>query len=78
MLSDLCHHITGFAFVDDTDLITLNIQDYNITECEILEDMQDSINRGQGGLWASGGAIVPEKSFIYPIAFHFDEKGDWR
>ena len=41
----LSHHITGFAFVDDTDLITLNIQDYDITEWEILDDMQDSINR---------------------------------
>ena len=31
-IAGLSHHITGFAFVDDTDLIALNMQDHNITE----------------------------------------------
>ena len=31
-IAGLYHHITGFAFVDDTDLIALNMQDHNITE----------------------------------------------
>jgi len=77
-ISGLGHHITGFAFVDDTDLITVNMNDPFITEWEMFDEMQDSIDRWQGGLWASGGAIVPEKSFVYPIAFQFDEKGEWR
>ena len=77
-IAGLSYHITGFAFVDDTDLIALNMRDHNITEWEVLEEMQECINRWQGGLWASGGAIVPEKSFVYPIAFNFNEKGEWR
>ena len=77
-IAGVSHHITGFVFVDDTDLITLNMQDPEVTEWEILDEMQDSINRWQGGLWATGGAIVPEKSFVYPIAFQFNDKGEWR
>ena len=68
-ISGLGHHTTGFVFVDETDLITVNMNDPHITEWEIFEEMQDSIDWWQGGLWASGGAIVPEKRFIYPIAF---------
>ena len=44
-IAGVSHHITGFAFVDDTDLITLNMQDPEVTEWEILDEMQDSINR---------------------------------
>ena len=41
----LSHHITGFAFVEDTDLIALNMQNHNITEWEILDEMQECLNR---------------------------------
>ena len=34
--------------------------------------MQSAINRWEGGLKATGGAIVPEKSWVYPIAFQWD------
>ena len=54
------------------------MQDHNIIEWEILDEMQECINRWQGGLWASGGAIVPEKNFVYPITFNFNKKGEWR
>ena len=36
--------------------------------------MQDTIDRWEGGLKSTGGAIVPEKSWVYPIKFHFDDK----
>lgn len=39
--------------------------------------MQTSIDRWERGLKTSGGAIVPAKSWVYPIAFHFDSLGKW-
>mmetsp|Transcript_3738 Transcript_3738/g.4406 ORF Transcript_3738/g.4406 Transcript_3738/m.4406 type:complete len:126 (+) Transcript_3738:998-1375(+) len=51
----------GYAFFDDTDLPTLNMSDIRITAAEVMEDMQESINRWEGGLKVTGGAIAPEK-----------------
>ena len=70
-------HIVGYAFVDDTDLITLDMNDDEITTEEVMEAMQSAIQRWEGGLKMTGGAIVPEKSWIYPIDFKFDEQGRW-
>jgi hypothetical protein len=70
-------HIVGYAFVDDTDLIQFDARDPNMTEEATLDNMQESINRWEGGLKATGGAIVPGKSFVYPIIFDFDDKGQW-
>jgi hypothetical protein len=39
--------------------------------------MQNAINRWEVGLKATGGAIVPQKSFVYPVIFEFDEAGHW-
>jgi hypothetical protein len=38
-------HFVGFAFVDDTDLLTFRADGFNITADEIFEDMQESIDR---------------------------------
>ena len=37
--------------------------------------MQIAINRWEGGLKATGGEIVPEKSWVYPISFQWDHNG---
>ena len=39
--------------------------------------MQEAIHRWEGGLKATGGAIVSEKSWVYPISFKFDRAGKW-
>ena len=70
------HHVVGFAFVDDTDLVCFNQGNLRLTE-EIMEDMQQGIDQWEGGLKLTGGAIVPEKSWIYPIDFDFDAAGKW-
>ena len=59
-ISGLGQHITGFAFVDDTDLITLAMTEPTKTEWEAFEGLQESIDCWQCDLWASGGAIVLE------------------
>ena len=42
-----------------------------------MNKMQDTINRWEGGLKATGGAIQPQKSWVYPISFKFDNNGLW-
>jgi hypothetical protein len=70
-------HIVGFAFVDDTDLPTADFRQDNITIGDIFRKMQDGIDRWEGGLKATGGAIVPEKSWAYPISFNWKPSGQW-
>jgi hypothetical protein len=48
-----------------------------MSEDEVLEKMQDAINCWEGGLKSTGGAIVPQKSFVYPILFEFHASGKW-
>ncbi len=66
-ISKKISHSVGYAFVDDTDLVQFDARDQNMSTEEVMEKMQDSINRWEGGLKATGGAIVPQKSFVYPI-----------
>ena len=70
--------IVAFAFVDDTDLIQGNVGDTALTANEVMIEMQSAIFRWEGGLKATGGAIVPEKSFVYPIDFSFNSAGKVR
>lgn len=67
----------GYSFVDDTDLFQYDSRDPNMTSDETVEKMQSAIDRWEGGLKATGGTIVQEKSFVYPIVFGFDEQGKW-
>ena len=64
--------LVGFAFVDDTDLLALQMGDTNITFDEVADQMQEAIDRWEGGLKATGGAIVPRKSWVYALDFKFD------
>ena len=70
-------HTVGYTYVDDTDLIQVDLRNVTIGVQEVMEHMQNAINRWEGGLKMSGGAIVPQKSFVYPLGFHFDEQGKW-
>ena len=70
-------HIVQFAYVDDTDIISLNNIDIHLTTDKVMEDMQLAIDLWEGGIKATGGAIVPSKSWIFPIDFKFDAQGKW-
>ena len=39
--------------------------------------MQRSIDRWEGGLKATGGAINPSDTWVFPINFTFNDKGEW-
>ena len=70
-------HYVAFAYVDDTDLLEFNSRDPHITIDEVMEKMQQAVNRWEGGLKTTGGALVPSKSWVYPVSFKFDEEGEW-
>ena len=69
-------HIVGFAFVDDTDLVAFDMTTDDARWNNVEQEMQDAINRWEGGLKSTGGAIVPEKSWVYSIDFTFDNQGN--
>jgi hypothetical protein len=58
---------SGFAFVDNTDLIQmLHAQS---SSDEVKSKLQEAVDRWEGVLSATGGAIVPEKTYWYLIDF---------
>jgi hypothetical protein len=58
-----------YAFFDDTDLVHSSSADIGITE--LVSEMQAVVDTWEGGLRASGGALVPAKSYWYLIHFTF-------
>ena len=58
-----------YAFVDDTDLVHSSPPDLEIRE--MMAEMQEVVDTWEGGLRASGGALVPAKSYWYLIHFKF-------
>jgi hypothetical protein len=59
-------YLVGYAFVDDTNLV-VSKPDISISDVNTL--MQDSLTAWEGGIRATGGAIVPEKSHWYLVEF---------
>ena len=76
-ISKASNLVVAFAFVDDTDLIAYNINGESTTCEEIMAMMQQSIDRWEGGLKGTGGAINPDDTWVYPINFIFNDKGEW-
>jgi len=61
-------HIVGFAFVDDTDLCIVGP---HITINNVVHQMQAAVNNWEGYLRATGGALVPNKSFWYLLEYRY-------
>jgi len=58
--------IVGFTFMDDTDLCVTHESDEGK---QVVQQMQKAVTQWDGLLWASGGALVPEKCFWYLVDF---------
>jgi hypothetical protein len=71
-MSQTTTKLVGFAFVDDTDLITSGP---NMSVDEVLLRIQKSLTAWEGGIRATGGAIEPLKSHWYLIDFDW-QKGN--
>jgi len=61
-------HFVGYMFVDDKDLIQTG-PTITTSETDTLPLMQAALDLWNQGLHATGGALVPEKSFWYSIDF---------
>ena len=59
--------------MDDTDVVHVG-RDVNVTGEEILVQMQEVVDHWEGGLKATGGALVPSKSYWYLVDFIWDGK----
>ena len=63
-----------YAFVDDTDLVHASDRDAptdDLGMTDLVTEMQAVVDTWEGGLRASGGALVPSKSYWYLIHFKF-------
>ena len=67
--------LAGLLFVDDTDLIVV-AQDPSVPVEQVVEDMQRATAAWWGGLWATGGALKPEKCSWGLVAFGW-RNGQW-
>jgi len=61
--------LSGFAFVNDTDLCVMHPSNDIV---QVAKHMQGLVFTWEGLLWATGGALVPDKCFWYLI--NFDHK----
>jgi hypothetical protein len=68
--------IVGFAFIDNKDLLRVNILGSQTCE-EVAQDMQQGLDLWKGLLKATGRALVPDKSYWYLIDFKWKD-GAWK
>jgi hypothetical protein len=61
--------LVGFAFVDDTDLVTSGP---GMTLEDVKSRIQESLIAWEGGIRATGGAIEPRKSHWYLVDFDWN------
>jgi hypothetical protein len=66
---------TGYAFIDDTDLIIAKVSSYSYQY--VMIELQIAVDTWEGGLKATGGAIVPDKAFVFVINFKW-VGGKWK
>jgi hypothetical protein len=63
-------HFACYVFVDDSDVVHTDAT-IDSTGEEVAETMQKVVDHWEGGLRATGGAIVAERSYWYLIDFEW-------
>jgi hypothetical protein len=66
-----------YTFVDDSDVVHSSDGDNDSDTSDLVAEMQEVVDTWEGGLRASGGALVPTKSYWFLISFIF-ERNRWR
>ena len=75
-ITDKHGHIAGSLFVEDTDLIHLNMMT-NESKVTAHAKLQKSIINWGKLLIATGGALKPTKCSFYLISFKWNKEGQW-
>ena len=68
-------HIAAYTFVDDTDICELP-ESRDTTLEQVAQSMQEALDVWEGGIRATGGALVPSKSHWYLLDFKW-KQGQW-
>jgi hypothetical protein len=63
-------HIVGYAYVDNTDIITFTGND---DTQDTTQKMQKNIDLWTGGLASTGGQLEPKKTYWYNIDFRWSQ-----
>jgi hypothetical protein len=66
-----------YTFVDDSDVVHSSDSNNDSDTSDLIAEMQEVVNTLEGSLHASGGALVPTKSYWFLISFIF-ERNHWR
>jgi hypothetical protein len=72
LLSDETYQFACYTYVDDTDLVHNGKP--HTPPTEVFEEMQCMLDHWEGGLRATGGALVPSKSYWYAIDFKWNPR----
>jgi hypothetical protein len=70
-------HLVGTIFMDDTDLVHLDMNKVETLE-EVHMALQESIHNWGCILIATGGALKPAKCFYHLISFSWKQDGTWQ
>ena len=65
----------GYAFVDDTDIGSSSL-DKHASADDVTNQLQEALIDWEGGIRATGGALVPDKTHWFLISFLWKE-GKW-
>ena len=76
-ITDRSKTLAAILFVDDTDLLHMNMEDREMLE-DTHEGLQASVTSWGSKLLASGGALKPSKCFCYLIDYDWDDDGEWK
>jgi hypothetical protein len=78
VLSENAFSFVCYTFVDDSDVVhSRETNGANDDTRDLVREMQQVVDTWEGGLRASGGALVPSKSYWFLIHFIF-ENNKWR
>jgi hypothetical protein len=69
LLTKKVYYFVCYTYVNDTDLVHTGISSTPPTQ--IFEEIQSMLDHWEGGLHATGGALVPQKSYWYGIDFEW-------
>ena len=76
-ISDLTGHLAAILFVDDTDIVHMDLRgDESVAEAHA--SLQDSIYNWGQLLIASGGAFKPPKCFYHLVSYGWKASGAWK
>ena len=75
-ISNLSGHLAAILFVDDTDILHIDLRG-NQTVHEAHSALQESIYNWGQLLIATGGAFKPPKCFFHLLSFVWSSEGKW-